>query len=76
VDDEKLSGDRVGESSEMIRTRIQAARDIQQKRFSTNGSSDIICNADMRVGGDMSVLQVAGRRRRADDRRECRNIKV
>jgi len=50
VDYEKLSGDRVGESSEVIRLRVQAARDIQNKRFSKNGSSDIICNADMRVG--------------------------
>ena len=29
---------------------VQAARDIQTKRFSMNGSSDIVCNADMRVG--------------------------
>jgi magnesium chelatase family protein len=50
VDYEKLSGDRVGESSESIRARVQAARDIQSKRFSSNGSSDIVCNADMRVG--------------------------
>jgi magnesium chelatase family protein len=50
VDYEKLSGDRVGESSEAIRQRVQAARDIQSKRFSNNGSSDIVCNADMRVG--------------------------
>jgi len=58
VDYEKLSGDRLGESSETIRTRVQAARNIQQARFtnphshiSNNGSSsDIICNADMRVG--------------------------
>jgi len=49
VDYEKLSGDRLGESSESIRARVQAARDIQQKRF-PNGKSDIICNADMRVG--------------------------
>ncbi|HEX5943818.1 MAG TPA: ATP-binding protein [Anaerolineales bacterium] len=49
VDYEKLSGDRVGEPSECIRARIQAARDIQTRRFSTNGSSDIVCNADMRV---------------------------
>jgi magnesium chelatase family protein len=47
-----LSGDRIGESSECIRARVQAARDIQRNRFSfsTNGSSDIVCNADMRVG--------------------------
>lgn len=50
MDYEKLSGDRVGESSEAIRARVQAARDIQQKCFSNNGSSDIICNADMRIG--------------------------
>jgi magnesium chelatase family protein len=50
VDYEKLSGDRLGERSEVIRKRVQAARDIQRKRFSNNGSSDIICNADMRVG--------------------------
>ena len=50
VDYEKLSGDRIGETSESIRKRVQASRDIQQKRFSMNGSSDIICNADMRVG--------------------------
>ena len=50
VDYEKLSGDRMGETSEAIRARVQAARDIQQKRFSNNGSSDIICNADMRIG--------------------------
>jgi magnesium chelatase family protein len=50
VDYEKLSGDRVGESSEAIRSRVQVARDTQNKRFSRNGSSDIVCNADMRVG--------------------------
>jgi magnesium chelatase family protein len=49
VDYEKLSGDRLGETSESIRRRVQAARDIQLNRFS-NGSSDVICNADMRVG--------------------------
>jgi magnesium chelatase family protein len=50
VDYEKLSGDRVGESSEAIRARVQAARDVQRQRFSNNGSSDIVCNAEMRVG--------------------------
>ena len=47
---DKLSGDRVGETSATIRARVQAARDIQNKRFSKNGSADIVCNADMRVG--------------------------
>ena len=50
VDYEKLSGDRVGEPSECIRGRVQAARNIQQARFSNIESSDIVCNADMRVG--------------------------
>ena len=50
VDYEKLSSDRVGETSATIRVRVQSARDIQNKRFSKNGSSDIVCNADMRVG--------------------------
>ena len=48
----------MSESSEAIRARVQAARDIQEARFtnpesrlSNNGSStDIVCNADMRVG--------------------------
>src|SRR5258706_8412875 len=34
VDYEKLSGDRLGESSETIRKRVQAARNIQLARFS------------------------------------------
>jgi magnesium chelatase family protein len=49
VDYEKLSGDRLGETSESIRRRVQAARDIQNQRFSGNGSSDIVCNADMHI---------------------------
>ena len=49
VDYEKLSGDRLGESSGSIRGRVQAARNIQQLRF-TNYQSDFICNTDMRVG--------------------------
>ncbi len=49
VDDEKLSGDRLGETSAAIHARVQAARDIQTRRFHDN-STDIICNADMRVG--------------------------
>jgi magnesium chelatase family protein len=51
-----LSSDRLGETSASIRTRVQAARDIQQARFVKSASQqitqspDIICNADMRVG--------------------------
>ncbi len=50
VDYEKLSGDRLGETSEIIRKRVQAARNIQLARFSKIGSSNIVANADMRVG--------------------------
>lgn len=47
VDYEKLSANKLGETSETIRQRVQTARDIQNKRFS---NSDIVCNSDMRVG--------------------------
>jgi magnesium chelatase family protein len=50
VDYEKLSGERLGESSETIRTRVQAARELQNKRFANGEVKDIVCNADMRVG--------------------------
>jgi magnesium chelatase family protein len=50
VDYEKLSGDRIGEPSECIRARVQAARNLQLQRFSKKGSTDIVCNADMRIG--------------------------
>jgi len=36
-------------TSESIRKRVQAACNIQQQRF-VGSQSDIICNADMRVG--------------------------
>jgi len=50
VDYEKLSGDRLSETSASIRQRVQAARDIQNKRFTNIESSNIVSNADMRVG--------------------------
>jgi len=50
VDYEKLSGNKISETSEKIRQRVQAARERQRVRFSNNGSSDIIANADMRIG--------------------------
>ena len=41
----------MGESSEAIRTRVQATRDIQRSRLSKIDSKHpIFCNADMRVG--------------------------
>jgi magnesium chelatase family protein len=50
VDYEKLSGNRASESSETIRTRVQSARDIQSKRFANGKATDIVSNADMRIG--------------------------
>jgi len=49
VDYEKLSGNKVSESSESIRKRVQVARDIQNKRFANEKTTDIVCNADMRI---------------------------
>jgi magnesium chelatase family protein len=46
VDYEKLSTDRLGESSASIRERVQAARERQRIRFE---GIDIVCNSDMRV---------------------------
>ena len=48
VDYEKLSGDRMGETSESIRKRVQAARNIQQQRFASS-QSKIICNFDAKL---------------------------
>jgi len=48
VDYEKLSADRVGEYSETICQRVQAARHNQIAQFSKTESSHIVANADMR----------------------------
>ena len=60
VDYEKLSSNKVGESSEAIRKRVQAARDIQHHRFANPQPpiSDIVCNADMRVAEVRQFCQV------------------
>ena len=62
VDYEKLSGDRLGESSAKIRERVQAARERQQARFAgasdpnatdpagSNGGVPLQCNGDMGPG--------------------------
>jgi magnesium chelatase family protein len=44
VDYEKLAGERVGESSDAIRSRVLAARQRQQMRFK---GTHLTCNADM-----------------------------
>ena len=56
VEYEKLSDKRLGESSSVVRQRVETARDIQHNRFqSTNrmagnskNVSAVLCNADMR----------------------------
>ena len=47
VDFEKLADDRLGESSECIRRRVEAARSRQQMRFA---GTDLTCNAEMGPG--------------------------
>jgi magnesium chelatase family protein len=50
VEYEKLSGDRMGESSEAIRARVESARQRQRERFANLDGSNVVSNADMRVG--------------------------
>jgi len=54
VDYEKLSSDRLGETSAAIRARVEAARQRQRERFDDGRAFDaplqVMCNADMRVG--------------------------
>lgn len=50
VDYQKLSSDHLGESSETIRQRVEAARQKQRERFARIKSSNLFANADMRVG--------------------------
>lgn len=47
VDYEKLTEKRLGESSSVIQTRVEAARNLQRERLR---HSDISANADMRTG--------------------------
>jgi magnesium chelatase family protein len=54
VDYDKLTSDRMGESSAAIRSRVEGARPIQRQRFASiklkrDSASQIACNADMRV---------------------------
>ena len=49
VDYDKLTDDRRGEPSEVVRARVQAARDRQAERFAAgrNGGRRLLSNADM-----------------------------
>jgi magnesium chelatase family protein len=44
IDYDKLSDNRLGESSSKVQQRVSAARDIQHKRFA---GSKMVCNAEM-----------------------------
>jgi len=44
IEYQKLADDRLGESSQAIRARVEAARAVQQKRFA---GTNLTCNADM-----------------------------
>ena len=46
VEYDKLSDERLGEPTETIQARVEAARQVQRARFQDN---DLACNADMRV---------------------------
>ncbi|MEZ0397236.1 MAG: YifB family Mg chelatase-like AAA ATPase [Anaerolineales bacterium] len=49
VEYEKLSDDRLGESSERVRERVERARQVQRRRFGADGQpSALTCNAEMR----------------------------
>ena len=51
VDYEKLSSNKVSETSESIRKRVQVAREIHTRFANSDSqSTDIVCNADMRIG--------------------------
>jgi len=51
VDYDKLSDQRYGEASQVIRARVEAARQMQRLRFQQGGqaAAGILCNADMRT---------------------------
>jgi magnesium chelatase family protein len=57
VDVEKLTAERLGERSETIRARVEAARELQRGRFAAEAVREppLLCNADM---GPTEVRQI------------------
>jgi magnesium chelatase family protein len=55
VDYEKLSGDRLGESSETIRARVEKAREIQRDRFMRHDGG---AGTKLQVNADMGPAEV------------------
>ncbi len=60
VDFQKLSDDRLGEPSAAIRARVEAARERQRQRLSNLNSSNIVCNADLRVAEVRQFCKLEG----------------
>jgi len=58
VDYQKLSSDRLGESSETIRCRVQSARDIQRQRFASIKSSTSYSQSNLYANADMRVAEI------------------
>jgi magnesium chelatase family protein len=55
VDYNKLTDDRLGEPSEVVRARVEAARERQRARFT---GTDIAANADMRPADVRKYCQI------------------
>ena len=55
IDYEKLADNRLGEKSEKVRFRVEAARAIQRKRFS---GSKTACNSEMNTAGVRDFCQL------------------
>lgn len=53
VDYEKLSKDRLGESSAEIRQRVESARQVQRERFAE--SSAIACSAFLIISSELTL---------------------
>ena len=60
VDYEKLSGNRLGETTEIIRQRVQAARDIQNIRFAKSMVHRYRLQCRHAHRGDQAILSVTG----------------
>ena len=55
VEYEKLTDDRLGEPSDSVRQRVEAARERQRERFA---GTHLLCNADMQPAGVRVHCQV------------------
>ena len=58
MDYEKLSDDRLGESSANVQTRVEAARKIQRQRFNQGSPTDFDSKSDLTWNSDMHPAEV------------------